>query len=387
MPLRVALVHDWLTGMRGGEKVLEILCELFPRAPLFTLLHTRGSLSPRIEAMEIRTSFVQRLPLSSTHYRRYLPLFPRAIESFDFSGFDLVISTSHCVAKGAVPGARALHVCYCHTPMRYVWEMYDEYFGKGRAGAGTRAAMAVVAPYLRRWDVATSGRVHAFIANSRNVAGRILLRYNRDADILYPPVETERFHITPKRGGYHLMVTALVPYKRVDLAVRAFNRMGRRLVVVGTGPDDARLRRLAGPTIEFRGWVSDEDLPRWYSECEALVFPGEEDFGIVPLEAMASGRPVIAYGRGGALETIVEDGPAPTGVFFHELSEEALIAAVELNARREYDPGSLRAHALTFDVGTFRQSITSLLLRQVGARFGSSAAAELLPSSRAGLPL
>ncbi len=381
MALRVALVHDWLTGMRGGEKVLEVLCELFPQAPLFTLVHTKGALSSRIEGMTIRTSFVQRLPFSTSQYRRYLPVLPLAIESFDFSAFDLIVSTSHCVAKGARPADGALHVCYCHTPMRYVWEMYDEYFGKGRAGLLTRAGMSILRPALQQWDVKTSTRVHAFIANSRNVADRIRLHYGRDADVLYPPVETSRFGISAEREGYWLVVSALVPYKRVDLAVRAFTRLGRRLVIAGSGPEAGRLKRIAGPTISFLGWVPDRDLPRLYARAEALIFPGEEDFGIVPLEAMASGRPVVAFARGGALETIVDHGPVQTGVFFKEQTEEALIAAVEQCAATDYDPYTIRAHALQFDTETFRRGLKTLLSEKVEHHFGPDAAQSLFPST------
>ena len=234
--MKTALVHDWLTGMRGGEKVLEVLCELYPDAELFSLLYNKGKLSKTIERMEIKTSFIDRLPMKENKYRNYLPLFPKAIESFDFSKFDLIISTSHCVAKGAKRRNGSLHLCYCHTPMRYVWEMYDEYFGKGRAGFATRAAMKFFAPYLRAWDVKTSGRVDHFIANSFNVAGRIKSYYSRTADVIHPPVDTARFNLSDSSDDYFLIVSALVPYKKVDLAVEAFNRIGRKLIIVGTGP-------------------------------------------------------------------------------------------------------------------------------------------------------
>ncbi|HEY6951530.1 MAG TPA: glycosyltransferase, partial [Bacteroidota bacterium] len=221
--LRVALVHDWLTGMRGGEKVLEVLCELFPEATLFTLLHNKGAMSPVIEQMNIKTSFVQSLPLKAGQYRKYLPTFPRAIESFDFSDYQLIISSSHCVAKGAIPAAGALHICYCHTPMRYVWEQYDEYFGKDRADMFTRLAMRFVAPKLREWDVRTSSRVHFFVANSENVAKRIERHYSRSSDVVHAPVDTSLFKVSDRCQNYYLIVSALVPYKRVDLAVDAFN--------------------------------------------------------------------------------------------------------------------------------------------------------------------
>ncbi len=258
--MRVALVHDWLTGMRGGEKCLEVLCELYPDADLFTLLHDKGSVSAVIEQRKIRTSFLQHLPFSSTKYRSYLPLFPRAIESFDLRDYDLILSSSHCVAKGAVPRRDALHVCYCHTPMRYVWEMYNEYFGRGHAGLLTRMVMPSVARYLRIWDVRTSSRVHYFIANSENVRQRIRRHYNRDAEVIYPPVEVSKFPLSNEDGGYFLVVSALAPYKRIDVAIEAFNRLGKHLVIVGRGPEEKKLKAIARPNVEFTGWVKDEKL-------------------------------------------------------------------------------------------------------------------------------
>jgi glycosyltransferase involved in cell wall biosynthesis len=354
--LKIALVHDWLTGMRGGEKVLEALCELYPQAPLFTLVHNPGSVAPVIEARKIHTSFIDRLPLKAKRYRNYLPLFPRAIEAFDFSEYDLILSTSHAVAKGARPRPGALHICYCHTPMRYVWELYDQYFGPGRGNLLTRAAMSYFAPRLRSWDVATSGRVHAFAANSRNVAERIRRYYDRSAQVIYPPVNTAQFTVSENDDGYYLIVSALVPYKRVDLAVEAFNRTGDRLLVVGTGPEMNNLASAAAKNIEFLGWQSDSELPKLYARCRALIFPGIEDFGIVPLEAMASGKPVVAFAMGGALETVVDDPRSPTGVFFQRQTPEALIDALTRLRQLKLDPHAIRAHAERFDRGTFREN-------------------------------
>jgi glycosyltransferase involved in cell wall biosynthesis len=368
-PRRIALVHDWLTGMRGGEKVLEVLCELYPDAVLFTLLHNKGAMSRTIEKMEIRTSFIDRLPLKAERYRNYLPVFPRAIESFDFTPYDLILSSSHCVAKGAVPSQGALHICYCHTPMRYVWEMYDEYFGKGRAGLATRAAMSVFAPRLRAWDIRTSSRVHHFVANSRNVARRIHRHYDRSADVLHAPVDTSLFQLSDQDDGYYLIVSALVPYKRVDLAIEVFNRIGERLVIVGKGPDLDRLSAHASRNIEFLGWQADEELAKLYARCRALIFPGVEDFGIVPLEAMASGKPVVAYGAGGALESVVESSEHPTGVFFDEQTPESLAEALRKLRRLPFDPKSIRAHAEQFDRSVFKRKLAryvdeKLLLHQ-----------------------
>ncbi len=365
--LRVALVHDWLTGMRGGEKCLEVICELFPDAPIYTLLHVKGAMSPLIESKEIHTSVVQRFPLVEQKYRMYLPVFPFAIESFDFSGYDLLISTSHCVAKGAIPRSDALHICYCFTPMRYVYEMYDEYFGKGQAGTATRIAMSFIAPLLRWWDKKTANRVHHYVAISDHVRKRILRHYNREAEIIFPPVDTERFQLSLKNDGYYLIVSALVPYKRVDLAIQAFNKNGARLIVVGKGPDEAKLQQAANSTIEFVGWKSDDELARLYAGCKALVFPGEEDFGIVPLEAMACGKPVIAYGKGGVLET-VQDGIS--GLFFSEQTVEALEEALSRVASMHFDPQKIRDRALQFSRVIYKDKMKKLIAQKIEAHFG-----------------
>ncbi len=359
--MRIALVHDWLTGMRGGEKVLEVLCELFPDATIFTLLHNPGSVSEAIERHPIRTSFIQRLPMKAKRYRNYLPLMPLAIEMMDFTEFDLIVSTSHAVAKGAHGRPGVPHICYCHTPMRYVWEQFDEYFAKGRAGLLTRAVMALVAPYLRCWDVRTQGRVDHYIANSHNVAGRIHRIYGRTSDVIPAPVDTRLFKVSTRDDGYYLIVSALVPYKRVDLAVDAFNRTGDRLVVVGTGPEKAKLEQRAKSHAQFVGWQSDAQLADWYAGCRALIFPGEEDFGIVPLEAMASGKPVIAYAKGGALETVSDQGEVVSGVFFREQTMEALLEALEKTRRISFQPEKIRRHAERFDREMFRARITKAI--------------------------
>ncbi len=367
--MNIAIIHDWLTGMRGGEKVLEVLCELYPDATLVTLLHNKGMLSPVIEKMNIKTSFIDKLPLKEKKYRNYLPLFPLAIELIDFSEFDLIISTSHCVAKGAKPGKNGLHICYCHTPMRYVWEMYDEYFGKDKAGFMTRAAMNIFAPLLRLWDVRTSGRVHYYIANSSNVARRIKQYYNRQADVIHPPVDTSLFQISDKNEDYFLMVSALVPYKKVEIAVEAFNKIGRRLVIVGTGPESEKLKMTAKDNIEFLGWRGDDELAKIYAGCRALIFPGVEDFGIVPLEAMACGKPVIAFGKGGTLETVIDQGTTSTGIFFYEQTVESLIKSIANFEKTYFDPLSIRTHALKFDRVLFKEKVKSYIEARVADHF------------------
>lgn len=367
--LNIAIVHDWLTGMRGGEKVLEVLCELYPDAALVTLLHNKGMLSPVIEKMNIKTSFIDKLPMKEKKYRNYLPIFPLAIESIDFSRYDLIISTSHCVAKGAKPGKNGLHICYCHTPMRYVWEMYDEYFGKDKAGIMTRAAMGIFAPLLRKWDVGTSGRVHHYIANSHNVARRIKQYYNRQADVIHPPVDTSLFQISETNKDYFLIVSALVPYKKVEIGIEAFNQIGKKLLIIGTGPESEKLKLIAKENIEFLGWKGDNELAEYYACCRALLFPGVEDFGIVPLEAMACGKPVIAFGKGGALETVIDEGANSTGIFFYEQTAESLIKAVKDFENKKFDPHSIRNHAMKLDRALFKDKIQKYIEEKVADHF------------------
>jgi glycosyltransferase involved in cell wall biosynthesis len=361
---RVALVHDWLTGMRGGEKCLEAMCELFPDAALFTLLHRPGHLSAPIGRMAIHTSWIQRVPGWRRIYRHLLPLYPAAIESFDLSGYDLVISSSHCVAKGALPAPGATHLCYCYTPMRYAWDQYAHYFGPERLSWWNRRLIPPLIGRMRAWDVATAGRPHRYAAISRHVAGRIRQYYGREADVIYPPVDLSAFTPGDGGGGYYLMVNAFAPYKRVDVAVEAFNRLGRPLRIVGSGQDEARLRALAGPNVEFLGWTGPEALREAYAGCRAFVFTAEEDFGITPVEAQASGRPVIALGKGGALETVVPHpgfpgagapwpaaAGAPTGVLFPEQTAASLVEAVRFFEAHERDffPAAIRASVERFD--------------------------------------
>jgi glycosyltransferase involved in cell wall biosynthesis len=329
--------------MRGGEKVLLSLARLFPTAPIFTLLHVKGSVAAELEAREIHTTFVQRLPAVETHYRRYLPLFPAAAASLDLSGFSLVVSSSHCVAKGVRVDPGALHLCYCHTPMRYVWDRYDDYFGPGRVSGLAAAVIPHVAEALRGWDVATAGRVHRYAANSAHVAGRIRRLYGRDAAVIPPPVDTDFF--TPDGrdpGDYDLVVSALVPYKRIELILDAYRGGARRLKVVGGGPEAPRLRALAGRETEFLGPVDDVALRELYRGCRALVMASVEDFGIVPLEAMACGRPAVVFAEGGGRETVL---PGQTGVLFHEPTASALRAAVDSLEALRFNTTALRAHA------------------------------------------
>ena len=376
--MQVAIVHDWLTGMRGGEKCLDVFCELFPDADLFTLFYRPDRVSSTIREMKIHASWLQHLPMVERIYRYYLPLFPRAIESFDMRAYDLILSSSHCVAKGLYPH-RALHVSYVHAPMRYVWDMYDAYFGDD-APLIARAGMRLFRRYLQGWDVASAYRVDDFIANSRNVAGKIKNLYGRTATVIYPPVDTYLFQVQREREPYYLIVSALVPYKRIDLAVAAFNRLKLPLKVVGDGPLRGKLEAMAGPNIEFLGWIDHEALPDLYASCQALILAGEEDFGIVPVEAQASGRPVIAYGKGGALESVVpltpDDGEAtvqgePTGIFFRELNSDCLTEAVLSFQRTKqmFDPISIRKHASRFSRDRFKAQIREHIEMRLRERF------------------
>ena len=368
---KVALVHDWLTGMRGGERCLEVFGELFPAADLYTLLHVPGSVSPVIENRRIVTSFIQHLPQAERRYRHYLPLFPKAVRALDLRGYDLVLSSSHAVAKSVRVPAGALHVCYCFTPMRYVWDLYDEYFGP-RAGLAARLLMPPVATWLRGWDRRTATGVHHFVAISRFVADRIRRAYGREADVIYPPVDVSRFRLDEAPGEFYLVVSALTPYKRVDLAVEACNRLGRRLVVVGTGPEARRLRALAGPTVELLGWRDDAQTAELYARCRALLFPSLEDFGITPLEAMAAGRPVIAFGEGGAQETVVPpgEGEPPTGLFFaHQTPEDVVDAIRRFEASaHQFEPKVLRRRAEAFDRPLFKERMHAYLSARFSER-------------------
>ena len=359
--MQVALVHDWLTGLRGGEKVLEVLCELFPEATLFTLVHIEGATSPTIESLPIRTAFTQKLPGVKRLYRWYLPLHPWAIERLDLSGFDLVVSSSHCVAKGVVPRKGALHISYCHTPMRYVWDRFEDYFG---SGLKAKLVYGPVAKRLRAWDRASASRVDHFIANSTYVSERIESYYDRTTDaIIPPPVDTKLY--APSADDpedYYLVVSALVPYKRIDLAVEAFRGRSETLVVVGSGPSAERLKTGAPPNVHFHGWVSDEELKTLYQRCRACLLPGVEDFGIVPLEAQACGAPVVAYGTGGVLDT-VQDGE--TGVLFHEQTAEALSHAIDKVSSLRLNKNLLRDWALGFSRETFQNRMKEFIQARV----------------------
>jgi glycosyltransferase involved in cell wall biosynthesis len=356
---RIALVHDWLTGMRGGEKALEVLCERFPEAELFTLVHVAGSVSPTIERRPIHTSFIQRLPFVTRLYRQYLPLFPAAVEQFELDGFDLVVSVSHCCVKSIIKPAHARHLCYCLTPMRYAWDQFDAYFGPARIGRVPSRVMRPIMAGLARWDRDTSTRVDRYVAISHYVAGRISRYYNRVASVVYPPVDTTFFHpnsAPPER--FALVVSALVPYKRLDLAIDACARAGMPLKIVGDGPERASLERRATANTDFLGRLRDETVRDLYRRASMLLHPGEEDFGIVPLEAQACGRPVVALGRGGARETVVA---GETGLLVEESSVEAFADAIDRAAHHQFDPVAIRRHAERFSRSRFGDEMEALI--------------------------
>jgi glycosyltransferase involved in cell wall biosynthesis len=367
---RVVLVHDWLTGMRGGEKCLESACRRWPQAPLYTLLHRPGSVSPLIEGRGPHTSFLQLLPAVHRYYRYLLPLMPAAVAGLRLPPCDLVLSFSHCAAKAVRPpqrlGQPAPHVCYCFTPMRYAWHMQEAYFQDGSSrGLKARVRDGLLA-LLRAWDRHTADGVSHFIAISRTVQRRIADCYQRDSVVIYPPVDTDFYHPGPEqRESHYLVVSAFAPYKRLDLAIAACNRLRRTLVVIGTGQDRARLQALAGPTIHFLGWQPDEVIRSQLRRCQALLFPGEEDFGIVPLEAHACGTPVIALGRGGVTETVVPAGGRgePTGVFFAEQTVEGITAAIADFERRQaaFSPHVARRQALRFSKERFERELFAYL--------------------------
>ena len=353
--LKVALVHDWLTGMRGGEKCLEVICELFPEADLYSLIHQKGELSQTIESMPIRTSFVQKLPYGLKKYRHYLPLFPLAIERFDFSDYDLIVSSSHCVAKGVRHDDSVYHISYVHAPMRYVWDQFNTYFRQPRTSWSVRIGAELMRPYLQRWDRNTAKRVDTFLCNSDNIRKKILEYYGRESQVIYPPVDLSRFKPGDSKADYYLIVGAFAPNKRVDLAVEAFNQLKLPLKISGSGQDEEYCRSIAGENIEFLGALSNEKLLELFQQARALVFPGEDDFGITPLEAQACSTPVIAFASGGALETVTEK----TGVFFAEQKVEALIKAVEEMERswRSFAPEAFQRQMSRFGRGPYKEQM------------------------------
>ena len=361
--MRVALVHDYLNQMGGAEKVLLTLHELFPQAPIYTSIYEPSRVDRRFRSMDVRTSFMQRLPFVKQHHQPFLPLYPYAFERLDLRAYDLVISDSSAFAKGVVTRPESLHISYCHTPMRWAWN-YEDYIERERMGRLARIMLLPFIARLRAWDYATAARVDYFVANSPAVAARIAKYYRREAAFIPPPVDTSRFYVTPQHEDYFLIVSRLIPYKRIDLAVKAFTMLGLPLRVIGGGRDEGHLRRMAGKNVEFLGRLSDDEVRAQMARCRAFIFPGEEDFGITPVEAMASGRPVIAYGAGGALATIVEGS---TGLFFNQQTPESLAEVVSTFDERYFDPHAIRRHAEEFDTQRFMRRFTQFVETKVAS--------------------
>jgi glycosyltransferase involved in cell wall biosynthesis len=374
--LRVAIVHYWFTNFGGGDRVVEELAELFPQADLFTLFMDPDQLPPKLRSRPVRCSCLQKVPGILRHYPKLLPIFPVILEQFQLDDYDLIISSESGPAKGVLTRAGSYHICYCETPMRYLWDMYHLYRKPGQRNTLSAVLLALGAHYLRLWDLATAARVDCFVANSFNVAARIQKHYRRDATVIYPPVAVASGYIADQVEDYYLVVSRLVDYKRVDLAIEACNRLKRPLRVVGDGVEYKRLRRLAGPTVSFLGFLPDEELHRQYAHCRALLFPGEEDFGIVPVEAQSFGRPVIAYGRGGALETIDGvfpgqpiDGRTGTGIFFPEQSVESLVHAMQWFEAAEacFSPSFIQSRTKRFGRERFQRAMRALISEKLAA--------------------
>jgi len=357
--VRVALVHDYLNQYGGAERVLEALHDLYPEAPVYTSMYEPDAMPDHFRTWDIRTSFLQRMPLARRFHRAFLLLYPPAFESFDLHYFDVVISNSSSWAKSVITPPETLHICYCLTPMRFAWN-YREYVARENLGRPIRRLLPVAIHYLRMWDAVTASRADRYIGISRAVVGRIRKYYGREADLIPPPVDARAIPMGTESGENYLVVSRLIPYKKIDLAVVACSRLGLPLTVVGFGRDRARLEALAGPTVKFVGRVSDAEVHAALASCRAFLFPGEEDFGIAPVEAMAAGRPVVAYAAGGALDTVVD---GITGRLFSPQTVDALADRLARFDPADFDPRIIREHALRYDTRSFQEAISAYVER------------------------
>lgn len=355
---KIAIVHDWLTNMGGAEKVVINFKQIYEKAPIYTISYNEENLDQELKNIDVKTSFIQKFPKGNIKHQMYLPFMPTAWEQFDFNEYDVVLSSSSSCAKGIITSPDTVHICYCHSPMRYAWEFYNEYMEREKMGKFKKLLIKYIMNYIRIWDRTSADRVDYYIANSKNVAKRIYKHYGIEADVIHPPVKGSYFNISDEDEDYFLMVSRLVPYKRVDLAVEVFNELGLPLVVIGGGSQLEHLKSIANPNVKIMGRQSDEVIKDYYAKCRAFVFPGEEDFGITPLEAQASGRPVIAYGKGGALETVVE---GKTGLFFGEQSKESLKHTILKFNNMVWDKNEIREHALKFDEEIFKNKINKYI--------------------------
>ncbi|MFH1387347.1 MAG: glycosyltransferase [bacterium] len=364
--MRLAVVHDYLCQFGGAERVISALNEVYPQAPIYTSIFDETKMPVNFQRMEINTSFMQKIPLVFPLFKALFWLYPLAFERFDLSGYEVILSSSSAYAKGVKKRPGQLHLCYCYTPMRFVWR-YDDYVKREAFPAWLKQVLPFFLEPIKNWDLKNSAEVDGFIAISKTVADRIKQTYGRDSVIIYPPVETDFFRPSKVDGDYYLIVSRLNAYKRIDLAVKAFNQLDLPLKIIGDGPDRKTLARQAGPNIEFLGRLSDIKTAKYLSECRALVFTGEEDFGIVPLEAMACGRPVIAYNGGGAQETIVS---GETGLFFEQQTVQSLVAAVEAFKFKVFDKEKIREHAKRFDKKVFQRKISEYIKGKYEERSG-----------------
>src|SRR4030066_922040 len=358
--MKVAIVHDFLSQYGGAEKVIEVFNELFPDAPIFTSIYVQNKLPPIFKEMNIKTSFMQKFPFLDTHFKKYLVFYPKAIESFDLSDYDLVLSSSSSFEKGAIKGKNACHICYCYTPMRYVWD-YKHYIEKENFSKSVLGILPYVIKKLKKWDMETINRVDYYVAISNHIKDRIKKSYNRDSTVIYPPVNVKNFKISNKIENYFLIVSRLNAYKNIDLVIDVFNDLGLHLKIGGTGPYGKTLEKMVkNKNIEFLGRLSDAELIEVYSKCRAYIFPGKEDFGITPVEAQASGRPVIAYKDGGALETVID---GVTGLFFKENSRDSLIEAIKkfLKIEDNFNSSKIVENASRFDTDIFKKNIVDFI--------------------------